>query len=243
MNKVYNIENLFEGNSYPGRGIILGCTKDNKSFIAYFIMGRSENSRNRIFKPIEGDIFTEPFVEDESMDKSLLIYRAVALLKAENDQNKQSLIVTNGNQTDTIYTFLRNGNSFQDALITREYEPDEPNWTPRISGIVNFKNGDFDYSLSMLRRPCGKEACKRVVYNISKRPGFAYCIHTYKSDSNPLQTYALPPKLLELPEGDLDFISPLIWNNLDNENKISLYTRITDPIDLSYSDRIWNKHR
>ena len=226
---------LLADNAYPGRGILIGQTRTSgKAVCAYFIMGRSENSRNRIFTLKEGELFTEPFDPSKVEDPSLIIY--AALRKYENN-----LIVTNGDQTDTIYEFLEAGKSFEEALQTRQFEPDHPNLTPRISGMITFADSAFAYKMSILKSedPDGNR-CGRYTYSYEPEAGLGHFIHTYECDGNPLPTFAGEPERINVPE-DIDEFTDELWRNLDAANKISLYVRYTDPKTGEYDERLINK--
>ncbi len=236
---VYEVKTLRErltGNRYPGRGIVIGKTPDgSKAAIAYFIMGRSANSRNRIFTEKNGEIFTEPFDASKVEDPSLIIYAAVRSFE-------NHLIVTNGNQTDTVYDGLRAGGSFESALETREFEPDGPNWTPRISGMLTFTDGDFTYKMSILKS--GDRAgtfCNRFTYFYGAAAGLGHFLHTYVCDGSPIPTFQGEPERVAIPDS-IDVLTEELWNSLDVENKISLYVRYTDLADGAYEDRLVNKN-
>ena len=222
---IYDIKSMgerIEGNSYVGRGIVLGKTADGKkAAAAYFIMGRSENSRNRIFTEKEGAVFTEPFDPSKVEDPSLIIY--AALRRYEN-----KLIVTNGDQTDTIYEGLKKGDNFAGALTTREFEPDAPNWTPRISGMITFGEGDFTYEMSILKSADAEgTACNRYHFSYPALAGLGHFIHTYVCDGNPIPTFQGEPERVSIPD-DIEAFAEDIWNHLDADNKISLYVCYTD---------------
>ena len=221
---INSISSLLSSNSYPGRGIMIGKSADGKNaMIAYFIMGRSENSRNRIFERYEGGMRTKAFDESKLVDPSLIIYNP--FLERENID-----IVTNGDQTDTIYDALEAGKSFEDALMTREFEPDHPNYTPRISGIIYYKNGDFDYSLSILKSANGNpEVCNRSFYRYTPMKGLGHFIHTYECDGNPIPSFYGEPEIVTLPN-TAEELAELVWNNLNADNKVSLLVR-TVPLD------------
>ena len=231
---------LLADNAYPGRGILLGQTKTSgKAVCAYFIMGRSENSRNRVFTLKEGELFTEPFDPSKVEDPSLIIYAALR-------QYENNLIVTNGDQTDTIYEFLEEGRSFEEALQTRQFEPDHPNLTPRISGMITFDaEGDapaFAYKMSILKSedPDGNR-CGRYTYCYEPEAGLGHFIHTYECDGNPLPTFAGEPERVCVPD-DIDAFTEELWANLNTSNKISLYVRYTDPKTGEYDERLINKN-
>ena len=230
------ISKLIEGNSYVGRGIILGKSEDGKNAVsAYFIMGRSANSRNRIFTEKDGAVFTEPFDASKVEDPSLIIYAAIR--KFEN-----KLIVTNGDQTDTIYEGLKNGKSFEEALESREFEPDAPNLTPRISGMISFKDSNFTYKMSILKSADAEgTACNRYSFSYPALCGLGHFIHTYVCDGNPLPTFQGEPERVLIPN-DIDEFTKDIWNSLDNDNKISLYVRYTNLETGIEENRIINKN-
>ncbi len=211
---------LLSPNPYPGRGIILGKTPNGKHAVfAYFIMGRSDNSRNRIFKETEdGSIFTEPFDPSRVEDPSLIIYAPVRRV-----DNK--VIVTNGDQTDTVRDGLFAGLSFSAALESRTFEPDAPNLTPRISGMMTFEDGDFTYQMSILKSadPVGS-ACNRFTYSYASLAGLGHFLHTYMGDGNPLPTFTGEPERVSISD-DIDAFTEEIWSSLNAENKISLAVR------------------
>lgn len=231
------IKKLIAGNPYVGRGIIIGKSADGKNAaFAYFIMGRSLNSRNRVFTEKNGEVFTEPFDASKVQDPSLIIYAAV------RSYNK-SVIVTNGDQTDTIYDGLKAGKSFSDALKTREFEPDAPNFTPRISGIINLADNGFDYEMSILKAADEKgEKCNRYTFSYQPIDGLGHFIHTYVTDGNPLPTFVGEPERVKIPSC-IDEFAGEIWNALDNENKISLYVRYIDIATGKYVERLINKNK
>ena len=223
--------------TYPGRGIVIGKTPDGKkAAIAYFIMGRSENSRNRIFVKDGEGIRTEAFDPSKLEDSSLIIYAPVRVLG-----NKT--IVTNGDQTDTIYDLMDKQYTFEQALRTREFEPDAPNYTPRISGVLHFDNGSFNYAMSILKSNNGNpEACNRYTFAYENPvAGEAHFIHTYMGDGNPLPSFEGEPTLVDVPDNMEDF-ADLVWNNLNNDNKVSLFVRYINIEDGSYETKIINKN-
>lgn len=228
-----NIETLLSGNSYPGRGIVLGCTKDgSRAALAYFIMGRSENSRNRIFVKTEDGIQTEAFDPSKLEDPSLIIYHPVR-------QVGETTVVTNGDQTDTVRDFLVKNQSFEAALQTREFEPDAPHFTSRISGILQ---ADGNYALSILKSAdLEGSACARQFFFYPPISGVGHFLHTYQMDGNPLPAFAGEPKRVEIPD-DLDQFADLIWSNLHEENKISLYVCLKDLKSGAMEDKIINKN-
>ncbi|NCC67993.1 MAG: inosine monophosphate cyclohydrolase [Clostridia bacterium] len=220
-NEILELGEYLRGYEYPGRGIVVGMSKDGKSaMFAYFIMGRSENSRNRIFKRDGKGIRTEVFDASKVTDPSLIIYNAVRVLG-----NKT--IITNGDQTDTIYDFLEAGKTFEQALDTRTFEPDEPNFTPRISALIDLENG-FKYKMSILRCTDGKGAeCEREYFDITPEPGIAHIIHTYDGNGNPLPSFSGGPRRVKLGDIGVHAFSKTLWFNLNEENRISLFLRNT----------------
>lgn len=235
--KINDIAKLIEDNSYVGRGIIIGKTADGKKACsAYFIMGRSNNSRNRIFTEKNGAVYTEPFDATKVEDPSLIIYAAIR--KYEN-----KLIVTNGDQTDTIYEGLKAGKSFDAALASREFEPDAPNFTPRISGLLEFADGDFTYKMSILKSANAEgTACNRYGFHYSAISGLGHFIHTYVCDGNPIPTFQGEPERVAVPD-DIDVFTASLWNALDADNKISLYVRYTDLKTGKEENRLVNKNK
>lgn len=235
--EVNDIVKQVEGNSYVGRGIVIGKTADGKkACTAYFIMGRSANSRNRVFTEKSGEIFTEPFDVSKVEDPSLIIYAAI-----RSFENK--LIVTNGNQTDTIYDFVKEGKGFREALKTREFEPDAPNFTPRISGMITFADGDFTYEMSILKSIDERgSACARYTYDYPAISGLGHFIHTYVCDGNPIPTFQGEPERVAIPD-DIDAFTNALWNALDEDNKISLYVRYTDIATGKAENRMINKNK
>jgi len=227
---LYDIQKLLSENSYPGRGIVIGKSADGKNaMIAYFIMGRSENSRNRIFERFEGGMRTKAFDESKLSDPSLIIYNPYLASK-----NGCIDIITNGDQTNTIYDHLAKGESFEDALMTREFEPDHPNYTPRISGICYYcmPRNVFTYSLSILKSANGNpEACNRYFYRYAPQNGIGHFIHTYKCDGNPIPSFYGEPEEVALPN-TAEELSDMIWKNLNADNKVSLFVRAV-PLDGS----------
>lgn len=226
------------GTSYPGRGIIIGKTPDGtKAAIAYFIMGRSENSRNRVFIEDGEGIRTQAFDPSKLEDPSLIIYAPVRVLG-----NKT--IVTNGDQTDTIYDLMDKGLTFEQSLRTREFEPDAPNYTPRISGILHFEDNAFNYEMSILKSNNGNpDQCNRYTFAYSNPiAGEAHFIHTYMGDGNPLPSYEGEPTLVEVPN-DMEEFANTVWNNLDEDNKVSLFIRYINIADGTYETKIINKNK
>ena len=224
--------------AYHGRGIIIGKSADSKKAItAYFIMGRSVNSRNRVFVAEGEAMRTKAFDESKMVDPHLIIYYPVRVLG-----NKT--IVTNGDQTDTIYELMDKQMTFEQALRTREFEDDAPNFTPRISGIIHHDNGEMNYAMSILKSAEGDDSsCERFTYAYSNPiPGKAKFIHTYKCDGDPLPSFEGEPKTLELPDMDIDALTDLIWTNLNEDNKVSLFVRYIDLADGKTETRIVNKN-
>ena len=235
--KINDIGELIKDNSYVGRGIVIGTTEDGtKAAAAYFIMGRSENSRNRVFTEKDGEIKTEPFDVSKVEDPSLIIYNAVRKLD-------DSLIVTNGDQTDTIYDLMSAGKSFKESLETREFEPDAPNLTPRISGILNFEDSVFSYEMSILKSidPEGSDCC-RYTFSYPSKAGLGHFIHTYVCDGNPIPTFQGEPERVIIPNS-IDEFTETLWNNLNADNKISLYVRYTDLTTGEFEQRLINKNK
>ena len=235
--KINDIGELIKDNAYVGRGIVIGTTEDgSKAATAYFIMGRSENSRNRVFTENGGEIKTEPFDVSKVEDPSLIIYNAVRKLS-------DSLIVTNGDQTDTIYNLMSEGKSFKESLETREFEPDAPNLTPRISGILNFKDGGFSYEMSILKSIDAEGSdCCRYTFSYPSKAGLGHFIHTYVCDGNPIPTFQGEPERVKVPDS-IDEFTETLWNNLNADNKISLYVRYTDLKTGEFEQRLINKNK
>lgn len=235
---VYEVKSMAErlsGNSYPGRGIVLGITPDGKkSVAAYFIMGRSVNSRNRIFTLEPDGIRTEAHDPSLMKDPHLIIYHPVR-------QVGSGLIVTNGDQTDTIWEYLARGESWEAALRTRMFEDDGPNWTPRISGL---QSGDGSYKMSILKSADAEgSACARFFYEYPAIAGLGHFIHTYVCDGNPvIPTFQGEPERVSI-DGDIDAFTQMLWDNLNADNKISLFVRYTDLSTGEYEQRILNKHQ
>ena len=234
--KINTPEELIQGNSYVGRGIVIGKTPDaSRAVIAYFIMGRSENSRNRVFAEEDGVLYTRPFDESKVADPSLIIYAAM-----RSFDNK--LIVTNGDQTDTIYNGLAAGKSFGQALESRQFEPDAPNLTPRISGMLNFDNNDFSYQMSILKSADAEgTACSRYLFSYPALPGLGHFIHTYVCDGSPIPTFQGEPERMAIPD-DAEEFTRRLWNSLDENNRISLYVRTVDLKTGAVENRLINKN-
>ena len=236
--KPVSLYNDIASTSYPGRGIVIGKSADgSKAVIAYFIMGRSENSRNRVFAETEDGIKTQAFDPSKLVDPSLIIYSPVRVLG-----NKT--IVTNGDQTDTVYDLMNEGQTFEQSLTTREFEPDGPNYTPRISGIVECENGKMNYAMSILKSNNGNpDACNRYTFAYENAiAGEGHFIHTYKCDGNPLPSFEGEPKLVAIPD-DMDEFAELLWNSLNEDNKVSLFVRYIDIETGKYESKIINKNK
>ena len=236
--EMLNLEKELQSNSYPGRGIIIGRSADGtKAVTAYFIMGRSENSRNRVFVEDGEGIRTQAFDPSKLEDPSLIIYAPVRVLG-----NKT--IVTNGDQTDTIYDLMDKQYTFEQALRTREFEPDAPNYTPRISGILHFDKGAFNYAMSILKSNNGNpDACNRYTFAYENPVnGEGHFIHTYMGDGNPLPSFEGEPTLIDIPN-DMNEFADLVWNNLNEDNKVSLFIRYINIADGTCETKIINKNK
>lgn len=236
--QIWSIEKELRENAYPGRGIILGKSPDGKKAVAaYFIMGRSENSRNRIFVEDGEGIRTQAFDPAKLTDPSLIIYAPVRVLG-----NKT--IVTNGDQTDTIYEGMDRQMTFEQSLRSREFEPDAPNYTPRISGIMHIENGSYNYAMSILKSNDGRpEGCCRYTFAYEKpAAGEGHFIHTYQRDGDPLPSFEGEPKRIAV-ENEIDAFTDLLWNSLNEENKVSLFVRYIDIASGNYETRIVNKNK
>lgn len=235
--EMLSLEKELKENSYPGRGIVIGRSADGKKAVtAYFIMGRSENSRNRVFVTEGEGIRTQAFDPSKLSDPSLIIYAPVRVLG-----NKT--IVTNGDQTDTIYELMDKQQTFEQSLRTREFEPDAPNYTPRISGILHIEDGSYNYAMSILKSNNGNpDACNRYTFAYSNPvAGEGHFIHTYKCDGNPLPSFEGEPKLVDIPN-DMNEFADTVWNSLNAENKVSLFIRYIDIATGKYETRIINKN-
>lgn len=229
-----NLNSILKNNSYPGRGIVLGKTSDNKkAAVAYFIMGRSENSRNRIFSPLADGIKTEAYDPSKVKDPSLIIYNPVRILNG-------ATIVTNGDQTDTIYTYLQEQKTFEEALRTREFEPDAPNYTPRISGLLQ---ADGSYKLSILKSSNGNpQSCQRFFFEYSQPvAGEGHFLHTYIGDGSPIPSFVGEPELVAI-GADFDEFAQGIWESLNPDNKVSLYVSFIDLATGARETKIFNKN-
>ncbi len=235
--KINNLPELIKDNAYVGRGIVIGKTPDEtKACVAYFIMGRSNNSRNRVFVEQGDEVIIHPFDESAVEDPSLIIYSPIR-------KYKNYLIVTNGNQTDTVYDGLAAGKSFSEALTSREFEPDAPNFTPRISGMLKFDTSDFSYEMSILKSADEKgSACNRFTYSYVSLPGLGHFLHTYVCDGNPIPTFCGEPERVAI-ENDIDSFTNSLWNALNEQNKISLYVRYIDLKTGSIENRMINKNK
>lgn len=235
--KVLNLAEELKGNSYPGRGIVIGKTPDGERAVtAYFIMGRSANSRNRVFVEEGEGIRTQAFDPSKLEDPSLIIYAPVRVLG-----NKT--IVTNGDQTDTIYEGMDKQFTFEQCLRTREFEPDGPNYTPRISGIMHIENGTYHYAMSILKSNHGNpDGCNRYTFAYhNPAAGEGHFIHTYMHDGNPLPSFEGEPKLVGILDSMEEF-TDMVWNSLDEENKVSLFVRYIDIKTGTYNTKIVNKN-
>jgi len=234
-NKINDIGAILRENEYPGRGIIIGKSTDGKKAVfAYFIMGRSENSRNRVFVERGSDLVIHPFVASKVEDPSLIIYSPVRVCGKKT-------IVTNGDQTDTICDCLGNGGSFENALETRCFEPDEPNYTPRVSGLLDFENG-YSYKLSILKSAdTAGSGCNRFTFSYHPVDGVGHFIHTYASNGKPIPSFFGEPELVEV-GNSIDEYTKLIWDNLSGENKVSLYVRFIEIESGSFESRMINKN-
>ena len=238
MEKI-NLNEYLASNEYPGRGIAVAMAPDGRQmFIGYFIMGRSENSRNRVFDPVpeRGGICTMAADPAKLEDPSLIIYNPVLTLGKTH-------IVTNGDQTDTIYEGMDKQLTFEQSLRTREFEPDGPNYTPRISGIMHIENGKYNYAMSILKSDNGNpDSCLRFTYAYENPlPGEGRFIHTYMHDGNPLPSFQGEPKLVEIPD-DMDAFTDMLWNSLNEDNKVSLFVRFIDIETGKYETKIVNKN-
>ena len=236
MKKV-SLEQELKGNAYPGRGIVIGRSKDGTKAVAgYFIMGRSQNSRNRVFVEEGEGIRTQAFDPSKLEDPSLIIYAPVRVLG--ND-----MIVTNGDQTDTVYEGLEQGKTFEVSLRSREFEPDAPNYTPRISGILHIENGGYNFAMSILKSDDGDpSSCLRYTFAYENpKAGEGRFIHTYMHDGNPLPSFSGEPKKVAI-SGDIDSFTQLVWESLNEENKVSLFVRYIDIETGKYETRIVNKN-
>lgn len=237
---IYEVKSMHDrlcGNTYPGRGIVIGKSADGKKAVtAYFIMGRSANSRNRVFNEKNSIVYTEPFDSSKVEDPSLIIYPAI-------QKCGKNLIVTNGDQTDTIFKGLTVGMSFDEALTQRCFEPDLPNFTPRISGLLTFEEGNFTYKMSILKSGDAEGSfCNRFSFHYVSKAGLGHFIHTYVCDGNPIPTFQGEPERVSIPN-DIDEFTNEIWNALDENNKISLYVRYIDLATGEETNRMVNRNK
>lgn len=235
---LHDLGTLLAGNPYPGRGIVVGKSADGRhAAVAYFIMGRSENSRNRVFAATEDGIRTQAFDPAKLKDPSLIIYHPVRRLE-------NRLIVTNGDQTDTVRDGLLAGETFSQALTRRCFEPDGPNWTPRISAMLTFDGGDFTYEMSILKSADAEgTACSRFTFSYPALSGVGHFLHTYVTDGNPvIPTFQGEPERVAIPDS-IDAFTDAVWANLDENNKISLYVRYTDLATGEIAERLINKNK
>ena len=233
-----SLEQELKSNAYPGRGIVIGKSADGRHAVtAYFIMGRSSNSRNRVFETEGEGIRTQAFDPSKLEDPSLIIYAPVRVLGKDT-------IVTNGDQTDTVYEGLQKGLTFEQSLRSREFEPDGPNYTPRISGVLHVEDNHFDYAMSILKSNDGDPSCcNRYTFTYDAPiAGEGHFIHTYMHDGNPLPSFSGEPKKVQLAE-DIDAFTNMLWNSLNEENKVSLFVRYIDIATGNYETRIVNKNK
>ena len=236
--EMLSLEKVLSENEYPGRGIVIGRTADGtKAVTAYFIMGRSENSRNRVFVEDGQGIRTQAFDPSKLSDPSLIIYAPVRVLG-----NKT--IVTNGDQTDTVYDLMDKQQTFEQSLTTRKFEPDGPNYTPRISGVMHIEAGNYDYAMSILKSHNGNpDQCNRYTFSYDNPiAGEGHFIHTYMGDGNPLPSFEGEPEWVKI-EGNIDEFTDMIWNSLNEDNKVSLFVRFIDIETGEYETRIVNKNK
>ncbi len=233
-----SLEMELKNNAYPGRGIVIGKSANGKYAVtAYFIMGRSSNSRNRVFVTEGEGIRTQAFDPSKLEDPSLIIYAPVRVLGDKT-------IVTNGDQTDTIYDGLEKGLSFEQSLRSREFEPDGPNYTPRISGVMQVADGEYHYAMSILKSNNNNpESCQRFTYTYENPiAGEGHFIHTYMHDGNPLPSFTGEPKSVEISD-DMDSFTDMLWNSLNEDNKVSLFVRYIDIATGTYETKIINKNQ
>ena len=235
--KVHDIGALIKDNSYVGRGIVVGMSESGKNAVfAYFIMGRSENSRNRIFIEKGEEVTIYPFDESKVKDPSLIIYSPVR-------RAGDAIVVTNGDQTDTVCDYLTRGKTFEEALASRCFEPDAPNFTPRISGMLDLGEGGFTYKLSILKSADeAGSACNRYTFSYEPRKGLGHFIHTYNCDGDPIPTFTGEPERVAIPD-DMDAFANDLWENLNEANKISLYVRYTDLATGKFERVLINKNK
>ena len=236
--EIQSLVNELSGCDYPGRGIVIGRSEDGtKAVTAYFIMGRSENSRNRVFVEDGEGIRTQAFDPSKLSDPSLIIYAPVRVLGDKT-------IVTNGDQTDTVYDLMKEGKTFEESLRTRKFEPDGPNYTPRISGLMTVSSGKYEYAMSILKSHNGNpDQCDRYTFSYDAPvAGEGHFIHTYMKDGNPLPSFDGEPTWVKI-SGNIDEFTDMIWNNLNQDNKVSLFVRYIDIATGEYETRIINKNK
>ena len=236
--EIQSLVNELSGCDYPGRGIVIGRSEDGtKAVTAYFIMGRSENSRNIVFVEDGEGIRTQAFDPSKLSDPSLIIYAPVRVLGDKT-------IVTNGDQTDTVYDLMKQGKTFEESLRTREFEPDGPNYTPRISGLMTVSSGKYEYAMSILKSHNGNpDQCDRYTFSYDAPvAGEGHFIHTYMKDGNPLPSFEGEPTWVKI-SGNIDEFTDMIWNNLNQDNKVSLFVRYIDIATGEYETRIINKNK
>ena len=236
--EIQSLVNELSGCDYPGRGIVIGRSEDGtKAVTAYFIMGRSENSRNRVFVEDGEGIRTQAFDPSKLSDPSLIIYAPVRVLGDKT-------IVTNGDQTDTVYDLMKQGKTFEESLRTRKFEPDGPNYTPRISGLMTASSGKYEYAMSILKSHNGNpDQCDRYTFSYDAPvAGEGHFIHTYMKDGNPLPSFEGEPTWVKI-SGNIDEFTDMIWNNLNQDNKVSLFVRYIDIATGEYETRIINKNK
>ena len=235
--ELFDLKKELAENSYPGRGIVIGQSEDGRfAAIAYFIMGRSVNSRNRVFVEDGEGLRTRAFDPGKLSDPSLVIYAPVRVLG-------NATMVTNGDQTDTVYDFMKEGKTFEEALCTRTFEPDAPNYTPRISGVVERTDGAFTYKLSILKSGDGDpDAPERFFFAYTPKAGKGHFLHTYRCDGNPIPSFDGEPTPVKI-EGDLDAFTRLVWESLNEDNKVSLFTRFINLETGEWESRIVNKNQ
>ena len=236
--EIQSLVNELSGCDYPGRGIVIGRSEDGtKAVTAYFIMGRSENSRNRVFVEDGEGIRTQAFDPSKLSDPSLIIYAPVRVLGDKT-------IVTNGDQTDTVYDLMKEGKTFEESLRTRKFEPDGPNYTPRISGLMTVSSGKYEYAMSILKSHNGNpDQCDRYTFSYDAPvAGEGHFIHTYMKDGNPLPSFEGEPTWVKI-SGNIDEFTDMIWNNLNQDNKVSLFVRYIDIATGEYETRIINKNK
>ena len=235
--ELFDLRKELAENSYPGRGIVIGQSEDGRfAAIAYFIMGRSVNSRNRVFVEDGEGLRTRAYDPGKLSDPSLVIYAPVRVLG-------NATVVTNGDQTDTVYDFMKEGKTFEEALCTRTFEPDAPNYTPRISGVVERTDGAFTYKLSILKSGDGyPDAPERFFFAYTPKAGKGHFLHTYRCDGNPIPSFDGEPTPVKI-EGDLDAFTRLVWESLNEDNKVSLFTRFINLETGEWESRIVNKNQ